>query len=65
MTSNHNKIQTYLDYLYSLDYKVKPVGIRRFIHDPYYLGESTKGGNTVYEVWKDSLKKFFQTIPGI
>jgi len=57
--TNIKRARTYLDYLYSLDYVQKPVSIRQFIEDPYYLGVATKGGQTVYEVWKDSLDEVF------
>ena len=58
---NANKVTTYLDYLYTLDYKERPVSIERFINDPHYLGgrHLTKGGDLIYSCWKKFLKELF------
>ena len=54
------KATTYLDYLYDLDYKERPVDIDKFIEDPYYLGNSTENGALIYPVWRDALREIFE-----
>lgn len=40
------------DELYYTDYEEIPVDFITFINDPRYLGNSTKGGQLVYDFWK-------------
>lgn len=40
-----------------LGYRKMPVTIRRFIDDPYYLGQTWKGH--LYDYWYDVLEKIF------
>jgi len=57
--NNTGRVETYLEYMYSIDYRERPVNIRQFISDERFLGKSTGKGNAVYNVWKDSLADIF------
>ena len=52
---NSDKVSTYLEHLYSLDFKERPVSVSQFLDDPNFLGRSTEGGKVVYPVWRQSL----------
>lgn len=54
MTSS-NKIRSYLDHIYELDYKERPVSMKEFLSDPKFLGSVTGGGKGVRPVWKTAL----------
>jgi len=56
---NIDRVETYLEYMYKLDYKERPVSIRRFICEDRFLGKSTAGGKAVYDVWKRELDNIF------
>ena len=51
---------TYLDHLYSLDFKERPVSVNQFLDDPTYLGNSTKNGNIVYPCWRETLSELME-----
>lgn len=55
MTINKQKMQTFLDHLYSIDFKERPVTISKFLSDRQFLGNFLEGGRAVYPVWKESL----------
>ncbi|MHA1592384.1 MAG: hypothetical protein ACTSUP_07935 [Candidatus Heimdallarchaeaceae archaeon] len=55
MQRNDRRVQTFLDHLYSLDFKERPVSMSRFLDDPNFLGNSTKNGKIIYPVWRDTL----------
>jgi len=53
------KVQTFVDSVYAMSYKEKPVGIVKFLKEDYYLGGLTDHGNTLYPVWIDALEQIF------
>ncbi len=53
-----DNLQTYLDYLYDMDYAERPVSFETFVCDERYLGIATKKGTVVYPVWKKKLAEF-------
>jgi len=57
--TNKEVVNTYLDNLYALSYKERPVDIIQFISDPKYLGQSTNNGKAIYPIWKKTLKRMF------
>jgi len=54
-----HKINTYLDSLYKLDYKERPVSVETFICDREFLGNVTDCGKSVYPVWIKMLQNIF------
>lgn len=56
--NNKKHIETYLDYLYKKDYKERPVSVEQFLCDDRYFGKLTKGGKTVYPIWKEKMNDF-------
>lgn len=50
-----DKLQTYLNHLYDLDYKERPVSVDQFLCDPEYLGGLTDRGKSVYPCWREKL----------
>lgn len=52
------KSQT-LKELWEVDYKEIPVSIDRFIEDPYYLGKSTRNGESIYPYWREKYREIF------
>lgn len=46
-----------LDYLWELDYKVKPVDLDTFLDDKYYMGDV---GRTMPDVWRQKLHEVFR-----
>ena len=46
--------------LWKIDYLEKPVDIETFLSDPMYLGKSTRNGEKIYPVWKETLKHVFE-----
>ena len=61
MTKKVNKevVNSYLDNLYAMSYRERPVDVIQFISDPKYLGQSTNNGKAIYPVWKRTLKRIF------
>lgn len=55
------RISTYVDYLYSIDYKERPVDIVTFIRDDRFLGKITANGKAIYPVWIDVLADVMST----
>ena len=53
------KIRSYLDYLYSLNYKERPVKIRDFVESNYFLGKITVQGKAIYPGWWDVIEQIF------
>jgi hypothetical protein len=53
-------IKTYLDELYSLHYREKPVPVEVFVRDTYYLGKATNKGRVIYPIWMEALKTIFR-----
>jgi len=53
------KAQTYLDYLYALDYKQKPATVDEFINNEEFLGIATAKGKGIYPIWRKALKEIF------
>jgi len=49
------QLQSYLDYLYSLDYKERPVDVKTLITSEEYLGKITDKGRAIYDIWKKEL----------
>lgn len=52
---NSNQIQSYLDHLYNLDYKERPVSMKTFLSSPQFLGKITSYGKNVKPVWREPL----------
>ena len=55
MSNKTRKAQTFLEHLYSIDYKERPVSINYFLNNPTFLGGSTEKGKVVYPVWRETL----------
>lgn len=56
-------VHTYLDYLYSVDYKEKPPTIKQFINDKKYLGKSllnANGETMLFPIWHEVLEDIFR-----
>lgn len=49
------KVETYLDYLYRLDYQEKPVSLEELVGSDQFFGSLTNRGKAVYPVWKEKL----------
>lgn len=45
--------------LWEVDYKEIPVSIDEFITNPYYLGNSTRNGTSIYPYWKEKYREIF------
>lgn len=52
-----NKYKTFLNQMYKLDYKERPPDMTTFLCDEYFLGKSTKKGEAIYPIWRESLYK--------
>lgn len=52
---NNDRIKSYLDHIYDLDYKERPVSMKTFLNSPQFLGKITSGGKNVKPVWKEPL----------
>ena len=46
-----------LNELWYQDYEEIPVSIQEFISNPYYLGKSTRNGESIYPYWKQTYNK--------
>jgi len=49
------RIISYLDSLYEMDYKERPVSVEMFICDDKFLGKVTNNGKAIYNIWKQEL----------
>lgn len=56
-TLKPKKLDSFLDHLYRLDYKERPVSFEYFISSPDFLGSLTNNGRSVYQVWKDTMSE--------
>jgi len=54
------KIRTYLDHLYELDYRERPVTVDDFLTSSYFLGNLTNHGEAVRKIWRDELSKIMK-----
>jgi len=54
------RIKTYLDHLYEMDYRERPVCIDEFLSSPQFLGNLTDQGKAVRTVWKEELSRIMQ-----
>lgn len=45
--------------LWEVDYAEIPVSIDEFIENPYYIGKSTRCGETIYPYWRNVYRKIF------
>lgn len=45
--------------LYKVDYNEIPVSIDEFIENPYYLGKSTRNGESIYPFWRTKYREIF------
>lgn len=52
--------ETYLSFLYDLDYWERPVDVKTFICDDRYLGRATENGKTIFPCWIDALSQCFE-----
>lgn len=55
-----DKIKTYLDYLYNLDYNEHPVSIDEFLDSSLFLGKMTNNGKSVRPVWRKYLRELME-----
>ena len=53
-----------LEELWYQDYEEIPVSIQEFISNPYYLGKSTRNGESIYPYWKKTYNKIFDPSLG-
>ena len=53
-----NRSET-LDDIWKADYEEIPVSIDKFIEDPYYLGASTRNGESIYPYWRKKYREIF------
>lgn len=44
-----------LESLYMEDYDEKPVSMKQFIEDEFYIGNATRNGKQIWDAWKDIL----------
>lgn len=56
---DRSKVFEILDFLYSLNYRERPVTIEQFIKDDYFLGRLTNRGKTIYPGWLEILYQIF------
>ena len=45
--------------LWEVDYREIPVSIDEFIENPYYLGKSTRNGESIYPYWREKYREIF------
>jgi hypothetical protein len=57
------KSQT-LKELWEVDYNEIPVSIDEFICNPYYLGKSTRNGESIYPYWRQKYREIFDQSLG-
>lgn len=48
-----------LKVLWGVDYNEIPVSIDEFICNPYYLGKSTRNGESIYPYWRQKYREIF------
>jgi len=53
--NKQEKLNTYLDHLYELDYKERPVSMTEFICSDTFLGKLTGQGKMIYLIWQETL----------
>jgi hypothetical protein len=51
----NDKLNTYLDSLYKMDYAERPVSIEEFICSPKFFGSMTECGRVVYPYWMNVM----------
>lgn len=61
--SRTGKSQTLEDLWYA-DYTEIPVSIKEFITNPYYLGKSTRNGESIYPYWRQKYNEIFDESLG-
>lgn len=54
----NNRSET-LEDIWKADYEEIPVSIDKFIEDPYYLGTSTRNGESIYPYWRKKYREIF------
>jgi len=55
--NKHKRIQTFLDYAYSLQYKERPVSMKEFLCNDKFFGKLTGNGKMVYPIWMETLNE--------
>ena len=53
-----------LDDIWYQDYNEIPVSIKEFITNPYYLGKSTRNGESIYPYWRKKYTEIFDESLG-
>lgn len=53
-----------LDDVWYQDYNEIPVSIKEFITNPYYLGKSTRNGESIYPYWRQKYNEIFDESLG-
>ena len=53
-----------LDNVWYQDYNEIPVSIKEFITNPYYLGKSTRNGESIYPYWRKKYNEIFDESLG-
>jgi len=56
---NKNRVTSYLDYLYELDYKEKPPTVQQMMCEDKFFGSLTQQGESVYPIWMDALEELY------
>lgn len=55
--AKNNRVISFLDHLYELDYKERPVSIDVFLCSDEFLGSLTDHGRTIYPIWREALRE--------
>lgn len=60
---DHGSSETLLD-IWKADYDEIPISIDEFITNPYYLGKSTRNGESIYPYWRKKYREIFDPSLG-
>lgn len=55
--AKNNRVISFLDHLYELDYRERPVDIDTFLCNDEFLGGLTDHGRTIYPIWREALRE--------
>lgn len=55
--SRNNRVDSFLDAMYKMDYRERPVDIDTFLCSNEFLGGLTDHGRTIYPIWRESLRE--------
>ena len=60
---DHGTSETLLD-IWKADYDEIPIPVDEFIKNPYYLGKSTRNGESIYPYWRKKYQEIFDPSLG-